>query len=170
MKIPLLLLLATLLLAGCASTPPKASKPDACMILGTRNAMAGSDVNITFAKLDGVLLEPSIWGGEPTSIETSEGPHVVIVRLTGSRPSAVAIGRIQLRAQPGATYKLQAEQKDTNFKVSLFIVSANGTPRLLQAWAFAGRREAPYNPFTAPIGDPGRTPRPVPSYPTIPGR
>lgn len=169
MKSTVLLIIASLLLAGCASTPPKASKPDACMILGSRNAMAGSDVNITFAKLDGVILEPSIWGGEPTSIETNEGPHVVIVKLTGSRPSAVATGRIQLRAQPGATYKLEAEQKDTNFKVSLFILGANGTPKLLQAWAFAGRREAPYNPFTAPIGDPGRTPRTLPP-PRIPSR
>lgn len=165
MKSIALIILAAILLGGCASTPPKLSRPDACMILGGRDKTGESDVKISFVKLDGAPIEIDIWGQEASSIETTGGEHFVTVKLTGSKLNMFSVNSIPLTMLPGKTYKFKSEQNKAAFKLSLYEMGSNGEARLVQKWAFVGRPERPIPPpnlFTAPIGDPGQTPRQTP--------
>lgn len=150
MKLPLLFILATLLLAGCASPTQTLSNPNACLLLGKYSEFNDWAITIAFTKLDGADLKPDTSGKELTALEVAEGKHTVTLRITSIRPRAAALGDIEVSMLPGRTYQLKATQKDSSFVVTLTEAQGKESPKFVQEWLIKGVHYSPSERSTTP--------------------
>lgn len=119
----ILLVIAALSLAGCASTgrpvySPPAAGPKATIEGGKANFFkffTAGDSHVVILEVDGAYIPPSFWTGSCTSIEVSPGARKITVLITGNY--AQAQDTVEIAALPGMTYQIEARKLGIAFDI-----------------------------------------------------
>ena len=88
-------------------------------------------VYITFAKIDGEIIEKSPIKADPASIEIPPGTRVITVNLAGRDPDAIATGQVKFTAHAGKTYQFVGEKVVRTFRVTVFEVDGQQPPKIV---------------------------------------
>ena len=133
--VPVLAIIASVAICGCATTRPSYSPPSSGAVATVKGRSANlikffsdGDSHVSIVEIDGLYLPPSFWTGNIRSVKVAPGSRRVTVLLSGNNYTQ-AQETISIEAVAGHSYQIEAKKVGIAFDLVVYDEGTSGADR-----------------------------------------